>query len=109
MAGGHVALFPMYSPNRRRERRQDVIDFSGLEQDDLFLEGTGAMLFDAVDAAGPQVHHTNVRLNWPRGVGALHDGGGAFGATLNSCGFGGGVNFCCGTAVGSIFGCQIDL
>lgn len=57
--GGHVALFPMYSPSRRRERRQDVIemlkqqyrvqdviDYSGLEQDELFLEGTGAMVFD---------------------------------------------------------------
>ncbi len=57
--GGHVALYPMYSPNRRRERRadviemlkqryrvQDVIDYSGLEQDGLFLEGTGAMVFD---------------------------------------------------------------
>ena len=58
-SGGHVALYPMYSPNRRRERRadviemlkqhyrvQDVIDYSGLEQDALFLEGTGAMVFD---------------------------------------------------------------
>ncbi len=58
-SGGHVALYPMYSPNRRRERRvdviemlkqhyrvQDVIDYSGLEQDELFLEGTGAMVFD---------------------------------------------------------------
>lgn len=57
--GGHVALYPMYSSNRRRERRgdviemlkqqyrvQDVIDYSGLEQDELFLEGTGAMVFD---------------------------------------------------------------
>jgi hypothetical protein len=57
--GGHVALYPMYSPNRRRERRldviemlkaqyrvQDVIDYSGLEPDGLFLEGTGAMVFD---------------------------------------------------------------
>lgn len=57
--GGHVALYPMYSPNRRRERRsdviemlkaeyrvQDIIDYSGLEQDGLFLEGTGAMVFD---------------------------------------------------------------
>uniref|UniRef100_UPI00258AE9B2 arginine deiminase-related protein n=1 Tax=Pseudomonas sp. TaxID=306 RepID=UPI00258AE9B2 len=57
--GGHVALYSMYSPNRRRERRadviemlkqqyrvQDVIDYSGLEQDELFLEGTGAMVFD---------------------------------------------------------------
>jgi hypothetical protein len=59
--GGHVALYPMYSGNRRRERRtdvidmlkaeyrvQDVIDFSGLEYDDLFLEGTGAMVLDHV-------------------------------------------------------------
>ncbi len=57
--GGHVALYPMYAPNRRRERRgdvidllkthyrvQDVIDYSGLEQDGLFLEGTGAMVLD---------------------------------------------------------------
>ncbi|RWA52624.1 amidinotransferase [Cupriavidus sp. UYMSc13B] len=57
--GGHVALYPMYSPNRRRERRadviellkaryrvQDVIDYTGLEPDGLFLEGTGAMVFD---------------------------------------------------------------
>jgi hypothetical protein len=60
-AGGHVAIYPMYSPNRRRERRadviemlkteyrvQDVIDYSGLEADGLFLEGTGAMVLDHV-------------------------------------------------------------
>ncbi|WP_321923548.1 citrulline utilization hydrolase CtlX [Burkholderia sp. BCC1998] len=59
--GGHIALFPMHSPNRRRERRadviemlkaeyrvQDVIDYSGLEYDDVFLEGTGAMVLDHV-------------------------------------------------------------
>ncbi|MDN7932449.1 arginine deiminase-related protein [Burkholderia metallica] len=59
--GGHVALYPMASPNRRRERRadviemlkaeyrvQDVIDYSGLEYDDVFLEGTGAMVLDHV-------------------------------------------------------------
>ncbi|MEY2873704.1 MAG: hypothetical protein RLZZ373_1075 [Pseudomonadota bacterium] len=57
--GGHVALYPMALPSRRRERRtdviellkaeyrvQDVIDYSGLEPDGLFLEGTGAMVFD---------------------------------------------------------------
>jgi hypothetical protein len=61
-AGGHVALYPMFSPSRRRERRgdviemlksqyrvQDVIDYSGLEQDGLFLEGTGAMVLDHLD------------------------------------------------------------
>ncbi|TDP60404.1 amidinotransferase [Roseateles toxinivorans] len=25
-AGGHVAIYPMYTPNRRRERRSDVIE-----------------------------------------------------------------------------------
>ncbi|MBF0852007.1 amidinotransferase [Gluconobacter sp. R75690] len=60
-AGGHVAIYPMFSPNRRRERRgdviemlkhryrvQDVIDYSGLEQDGLSLEGTGAMVLDHI-------------------------------------------------------------
>ena len=60
--GGHVAVYPMYSKNRRTERRQDVlellkqryrvqdvIDYSGLEQDNLFLEGTGAMVLDHVE------------------------------------------------------------
>jgi hypothetical protein len=58
-AGGHIAVFPMQSPSRRGERRadviellkrsyrvQDVIDYSGLEYDDVFLEGTGAMVLD---------------------------------------------------------------
>ncbi len=58
-AGGHVAVYPMYAPSRRGERRpdvvemlkaryrvQDVIDYSGLELDDVFLEGTGAMVLD---------------------------------------------------------------
>lgn len=57
--GGHVAVYPMFNPSRRRERRsdvleflkqhyrvQDVIDYSGLEHDQLFLEGTGAMVLD---------------------------------------------------------------
>ncbi len=109
-AGGHVAVFPMYAPNRRHERRtdvlellksryrvQDVIDYSGLELDDVFLEGTGAMVldhvdrvayaarshradpvalerfctnfgyepmvFDATDASGAAVYHTNVMMS----------------------------------------------
>ncbi|GAA1819920.1 citrulline utilization hydrolase CtlX [Agromyces neolithicus] len=58
-SGGHVAVYPMFTPNRRSERRgdiidtlkaryrvQDVIDYSGLEYDDVFLEGTGAMVLD---------------------------------------------------------------
>ncbi len=60
--GGHVAIYPMYSKNRRRERRsdviemlkskyrvQDVVDYSGLEWDDCFLEGTGAMVLDNIN------------------------------------------------------------
>ncbi|MDP0926297.1 arginine deiminase-related protein [Paracoccus onubensis] len=60
-AGGHVAIYPMKAMNRRRERRsdiiemlktryrvQDVIDYSGLEPDGLFLEGTGAMVLDHI-------------------------------------------------------------
>ncbi|MGB0867286.1 MAG: citrulline utilization hydrolase CtlX [Granulosicoccaceae bacterium] len=61
-SGGHVALYPMLSPARRRERRsdiiemlkreyrvQDVLDYSGLEPDGLFLEGTGAMVLDHIE------------------------------------------------------------
>lgn len=61
-SGGHIALYPMYSEARRKERRadviellktqyrvQDVIDYSGLEPDGLFLEGTGAMVLDHID------------------------------------------------------------
>lgn len=61
-SGGHVAIYPMFAENRRRERRydviemlkenyrvQDIIDYSGLEPDGLFLEGTGAMVLDHID------------------------------------------------------------
>ncbi|QCI67041.1 citrulline utilization hydrolase CtlX [Phreatobacter stygius] len=108
-AGGHVAIYPMFAPSRRAERRtdviemlkqryrvQDVIDYSGLEQDGVYLEGTGAMVldhlervayaarskrcndvalerfcthfnfepvvFDATDAAGRAIYHTNVLM-----------------------------------------------
>src|SRR5438552_512530 len=56
---GRVALFPMYSALRRRERRQDiieelrnhyrvteVIDYSPFEDDGCCLEGTGSLVFD---------------------------------------------------------------
>ena len=69
--GGRVAIFPMYSPSRRRERRgdvidmlkstyrvQEVVDYSGLEYDHLFLEGTGAMVFDHVERLA-YVSHSN--------------------------------------------------
>lgn len=57
----YVALYPMQSPGRRRERRTDVIemlaaeyrvqgviDCPGLEHDDLFLRDTGAVVLDPV-------------------------------------------------------------
>ncbi len=60
--GGHVAIYSMHNPSRRRERRQDVIDllkakyrvqdvvdYSGLEWDNLFLEGTGVMVLDHLE------------------------------------------------------------
>ena len=59
--GGQVGIYPMFTRSRRRERRRDVIDllktryrvetvhdYSGLEQDDLALEGTGAMVLDHI-------------------------------------------------------------
>ena len=61
-SGGHIAIYPMFAENRRLERRtdviemlktnyrvQDIIDYSGLEPDGLFLEGTGAMVLDHID------------------------------------------------------------
>lgn len=58
-ADGRVALYPMHAPNRRRERRSDVlalleqryrlqqiVDYTRLEQQGLALEGTGAMVLD---------------------------------------------------------------
>jgi hypothetical protein len=56
---GRIALFPMYSNLRRRERRQDiveelrkhyrvteVIDYAPFEDEDCYLEGTGSLVFD---------------------------------------------------------------
>lgn len=57
---GTVVLYPMMAPSRRRERRMDlieklkasgfdvrrVIDLSGYEGKDQFLEGTGSIIFD---------------------------------------------------------------
>lgn len=57
---GRVALYPMFAPNRRVERRSDILDtlrnegfkidkiddLSTSENDDKFLEGTGSMIFD---------------------------------------------------------------
>ena len=56
---GRIALFPMYSALRRRERRRDiveelrkhygvteVIDYSRFENEACCLEGTGSLVFD---------------------------------------------------------------
>ena len=108
-AGGYVAIYPMYSESRRAERRSDIIemlkknyrvyniiDYSSLEYDNIFLEGTGSMVldhiervaygatskrtdpillerfcthfgyeplsFDAADANGQPIYHTNVLM-----------------------------------------------
>ena len=58
--GGQAILYPMFAPNRRAERRKDIIeyvsthgspvnnvdDFTFWEEKNLFLEGTGSMVFD---------------------------------------------------------------
>ena len=57
---GDLGLFPMYAENRRLERRQEVleflenegftisniVDYSGAESENKFLEGTGSMILD---------------------------------------------------------------
>jgi hypothetical protein len=111
-ADGSVVLYPMEAPNRRTERRPDiieslatkygyqvreVIDLSGHEDNGHYLEGTGSLVldrvnriayaclssrthldalgdfaqkldydvvaFDAVDADGAPIYHTNVLMN----------------------------------------------
>ncbi len=58
--GGQAVLYPMFAPNRRNERRRDIIelieaqgnvinnvdDFTFWEEQNLFLEGTGSMVLD---------------------------------------------------------------
>lgn len=61
---GTVALYPMFAPNRRTERREDVplvlehqfgfdvrqiIDFTEFESHNKFLEGTGSIVLDRVN------------------------------------------------------------
>ena len=110
-ADGSVVLYPMLAPNRRAERRNDVLealsashgfriarvlDLTAHESRDKFLEGTGSLVldrvhrvayacvsprtdvdvlgdfaqqldydvvaFEAVDAAGAAIYHTNVLM-----------------------------------------------
>ncbi|HEX7060763.1 MAG TPA: arginine deiminase-related protein [Woeseiaceae bacterium] len=111
-ADGTVVLYPMEAPNRRLERRPDIVealaarhgfvvreivDLTHHEADGHYLEGTGSMVldrvnrvayaclssrthldplgefaqrmdydvltFDAVDAGGAPIYHTNVLMN----------------------------------------------
>jgi len=56
---GRIALYPMYTPSRRAERRSDlisrlqelyrvsdVVDYSPFEKRGLYLEGTGSLVLD---------------------------------------------------------------
>jgi hypothetical protein len=56
---GHLYLYPMFAPNRRKERKQHVLDaidqqyqvsepmdLSVFESEERFLEGTGSMVLD---------------------------------------------------------------
>jgi len=60
---GNVALYPMFAENRRKERREEVLerledegflienvyDYTSAEDDNVFLEGTGSLLLDRVN------------------------------------------------------------
>ena len=62
-SNGTVALYPMFAENRRRERREEVLeaienegfvirevmDYTEAEQEGVFLEGTGSMILDRVN------------------------------------------------------------
>lgn len=59
---GTVVVYPMFAENRRKERREDlldileekgfridqVVDYTSAEEDSCFLEGTGSILMDRV-------------------------------------------------------------
>ena len=62
-ADGRVGLYPMFAPNRRLERREDilhdlvhtqgfdldeVVDFTEFEAHEAYLEGTGSMVLDRI-------------------------------------------------------------
>lgn len=60
---GTVCIYPMFAENRRKERREDILDlleeegfvinevmdYTVAEEDDVFLEGTGSILMDRVN------------------------------------------------------------
>ena len=72
---GIVGLYPMFAENRRRERREEIMDrleeegffikgfmdYSTAEEEGVFLEGTGSILMDRVNqkaycALSPRAH-----------------------------------------------------
>ena len=82
-ADGRIVLYPMYAANRRRERRDDVlealharfgftsstrIDLTALEQRGVYLEGTGSLLLDR--PAGVVYVCRSLRSH-PEGIAAL--------------------------------------
>ncbi|WP_417369801.1 citrulline utilization hydrolase CtlX [Gelidibacter japonicus] len=60
---GDVALYPMFAENRRKERREElldrleeegfeitnIMDYTSAEEDHFFLEGTGSIIMDRVN------------------------------------------------------------
>ncbi len=74
-ANGTVVLYPMFAENRRRERREGILDilekkgfhientmdYTSAESERIFLEGTGSILMDRVNkkaycAISPRAH-----------------------------------------------------
>jgi hypothetical protein len=120
MPNGGLSVFPMFAPARRKEKRDDIlrlldsqfevkqfVDWSELEAEGFFLEGTGSMVFDhdhkiiyaclsqrthpaalekfahlnsykaiafeAVDADGKPIYHTNVMMCIGHGFAVICD------------------------------------
>jgi len=62
-SNGTVVIYPMFAENRRKERREDILDiletngflidnimdYTSAEEEGLFLEGTGSILMDRVN------------------------------------------------------------
>lgn len=61
-SNGRIMIYPMETENRRPERRMDIVetlvgeefeaqivDLSGFEEERLYLEGTGSMIFDRIE------------------------------------------------------------
>ncbi|MCM4160410.1 amidinotransferase [Antarcticibacterium flavum] len=60
---GTAVIYPMFAVNRRRERRmeffealeqkgykiEEVLDYTGAEEEEVYLEGTGSMILDRVN------------------------------------------------------------